>query len=68
MQVLDGTASCHDQQVFNNTVVYLGIKKPGGGKDDFETLAEIAPNQTFEYEYSGHVRKREEKAATAEHD
>ena len=57
IQVLDAGASCHDQQVFNNAVLYLCIKKPDGS---FEQMEDVAMGQVFEYEYSGHVRKREE--------
>ena len=54
--MLDSDASCHDQQVFNNSTVYLCFKKPGT-KDEFENLTEVAPGQTFEYAFSGHARK-----------
>ncbi len=54
---LENTASLHDQQIFNDTVVYVCLRKPGGGKDDFEDLHEVA-GQVFEYEYP--TKKKEE--------
>ena len=54
--MLDSNATCHDQQVFDNSIVYLCFKKPAT-KDEFEPLTEVALGQTFEYDYSGHVRK-----------
>ena len=64
LQVLDNTATCHDQQVFNNCVLYLCFKKVGTA--EFETLAEVAPGVNFEYDFSGNVRKREENKAEAD--
>eukprot|EP00347_Sterkiella_histriomuscorum_P001832 403370507 len=56
-RLLENSATCHDQQVFNDTEVFCCLKKPGGGKDEFEDLAEVS-GQQFDYEYP--LRKKEE--------
>merc|ERR1712150_288761 len=38
-RVLDSSASCHDQQVFNNAVLYLCIKKADG---QFGAITDVA--------------------------
>ena len=58
--MLDAAATCHDQQVFNDAEVYLCFKKPNT-KDEFEPLTEVANGQTFEYDYSGNVKKKGEE-------
>ena len=40
-RILDPEATCHDQQVFNNTEVYCLIHIPGT-KDEFEELEKVA--------------------------
>eukprot|EP00356_Strombidium_inclinatum_P002836 CAMPEP_0170481278 /NCGR_PEP_ID=MMETSP0208-20121228/1783_1 /TAXON_ID=197538 /ORGANISM="Strombidium inclinatum, Strain S3" /LENGTH=74 /DNA_ID=CAMNT_0010753949 /DNA_START=130 /DNA_END=351 /DNA_ORIENTATION=- len=55
-RVLDPDATCHDQQVFNDTVLYCLIHIPGT-KDDFEELEKVS-GQVFEYEYP--QKKKEE--------
>ena len=49
--------------MFNNSILYLCFKKPGT-KDDYEALAEVAPGENFEYDFSGNVKKREENKAS----
>ena len=67
-QTLDKDATCHDQQVWNNSVLYLCFKKPGT-KDDFESVAEVAPGVNLEYDFSEIPKKREEnKGAAADGD
>ena len=56
-QILDADGTCHDQQVMNDTELYLLIHKPGT-KDEFEPLEEVS-GQEFEYEYP--QKKKEEK-------
>ena len=46
---LDPEGTCHDQQVMNDTEVYLLVHIPGT-KDDYEPLEEVS-GQEFEYEY-----------------
>lgn len=58
--MLDGTSTCHDQQVCTNTILYLSFKKPGT-KDEFEDLKEVA-GQEFEYDFPGGPRKKVEEA------
>ena len=48
-RVLENTASCHDQQVFNDQEVYVLLRKPGT-KDEFEDLKVVAGRE-FEYEF-----------------
>jgi hypothetical protein len=45
---LDKDATCHDQQVFNDTELFCLFKTPGT-KDEFEDLAKIA-GQEFLYD------------------
>jgi hypothetical protein len=40
-RVLDLRATCHDQQVFNDTELFVLFKKPGT-KDDWDALEEVA--------------------------
>ena len=40
-RILDPDSTCHDQQVFNDTVVYCLIKK-SEQKDDFEDLEKVS--------------------------
>ena len=71
IQILENSSTCHDQQVFNDTVVYCCIKKAGnctyltyiGTKDEFEDLGDVAQTQ-FEYEYP--PKKREEPVVVPE--
>ena len=56
LQILDNLSTCHDQQVFNDTLIYVLLKKPGT-KDEFEPLEQVA-GQEFVYEYP--AKKREE--------
>ena len=49
-------STCHDQQVFNDSVVYCCFKKPGT-KDEFDDLAEVA-GEEFSYDYP--LKKKEE--------
>ena len=53
---MDKDSTCHDQQVFNDTVLYCLFKKPNT-KDEFEDLTEIA-QQEFSYDYP--LKKKEE--------
>ena len=55
-RILDPESTCHDQQVFNDTVVYCLIHIPGT-KDDFEELEKVS-GQLFEYDYP--QKKKEE--------
>ena len=48
-RVLENTASCHDQQVFNDQEVYVLLRK-AGTKDEFEDLKVVAGRE-FEYEF-----------------
>ena len=59
VQVLDATATCHDQQVFNNCILYMGFKKPNT-KDDFEPLEEIAPGVDFSYDFPSMPKKKDD--------
>ena len=54
--MLDGDATCHDQQVFNDTELWARIKIPGT-KDDYEELETIS-GTVFEYDYP--PKKKEE--------
>ena len=59
-RILDPTSSCHDQQVFNDTVIYCLLRKPvapGAKEGEFEVLAEVS-GQEFEYDYP--QKKKEE--------
>ena len=74
---MENTASCHDQQVFNDTEVYLLLRKPGitntyhisklilGTKDEYEDL-KLVSGKEFEYEYP--VKKIEEVPAVVQAD
>ena len=64
MQQLDGTATCHDQQVFNNTELWLLFRKPGT-KDDWDDLTEVA-GQVFEYDYPRPKKEEGKKAEEAD--
>ncbi len=55
-QLLDNSATCHDQQIFNDTQVILTFRKPGT-KDEYEELFEAAQE---EYYYDYPARKKEE--------
>ena len=55
-RVLDGESTCHDQQVFNDTLLYLLVHIPGT-KDEFEDLDKVA-GEIFEYDYP--QKKKEE--------
>ena len=49
-------------------MLYLCFKKPGT-KDDFESVAEVAPGVNLEYDFSEIPKKREEnKGAAADGD
>lgn len=56
MQILDKDSTCHDQQVFNDTELYVLFRKPGT-KDEFDELEKVA-GQEFSYDYP--VKKKEE--------
>jgi len=60
MQVLSNDATCHDQQVLNDTVLFLRFKIPGT-KDDYDPLREVANGQEFTYQFT--TRKKEEVKA-----
>lgn len=55
--MLDNSATCHDQQVFNDTEVFLCLRIPGT-KDQFEELTAAANGVEFFYDYP--ARKKEE--------
>ena len=40
-RILESGASCHDQQVFNDTELWCLLRKPGT-KDDFEDLETVS--------------------------
>ena len=61
-RILENTSTCHDQQVFNDSEVFLLLRKPGT-KDEFEDLKVVAGRE-FEYEYP--VKKVEEPAVTTD--
>ena len=61
-RILDVESSCHDQQVFNDTVVYCLIHIPGT-KDEFEDLEKVS-GTLFEYDYP--QKKKEEPKKDAE--
>ncbi|CDW87793.1 UNKNOWN [Stylonychia lemnae] len=61
-RILENSATCHDQQLFNDSVVYICLKKPNT-KDEFEDLADVS-GQQFEYEYP--PKKKEEPVAQSE--
>ena len=48
--------------MFDNCLLYLRFRKPNT-KDDFETLAEVAPGENFAYDFPGAVKKKEDDAA-----
>ena len=58
LQVLDKDSTCHDQQVFNDTLLYLCFKKPGS-RDEFDDLTEVAGQ---EFSYNNPYKKKEEDA------
>ena len=60
LQILDPEATCHDQQVFNDTVVYCLVKIPDT-KDEYEDLEKVS-GQVFEYDYP--QKKKEEPKKT----
>ena len=53
---MDNGSTCHDQQVFNDTVIYVLFRKPGT-KDEFDELEKVA-GQEFFYDYP--AKKKEE--------
>ena len=55
---MDKDATCHDQQVFNDTELFCLFKIPGT-KDDFEELAKISGQ---EFLYDNPYKKEERKA------
>jgi hypothetical protein len=57
VQILDNAATCHDQQVFNDTLLYLCFKKPGS-KEDFDDLTEVAGQ---EFSYNNPYKKKEDE-------
>ena len=59
-------ATCHDQQIFNNTELYVLFKKPGT-KDEYDDLTEVA-GQVFEYDYPRPKIEEKKKAAAGEDD
>ena len=62
--MLENTATCHDQQVFNDSEVYLLLRK-AGSKDEYEDLKVVALREKdFEYDYP--VKKVEEPIAQAD--
>ena len=58
VQVLDKDATCHDQQVFNDTLLYLCFKKPGS-RDEYDDLTEVAGE---EFSYNNPYKKKEDEA------
>ena len=60
-RILDPEATCHDQQVFNNTQVYCLIHIPNT-KEDFEAL-EVVSGVTFEYDYPQKKKEEPKKVA-----
>jgi len=56
---LDNLATCHDQQIFNDSEVHCLLRK-AGTKDEFEDL-KVVSGKEFEYEYPS--KKIEEPAA-----
>ena len=61
-RVLENTASCHDQQVFNDQEVYVLLRK-AGTKDEFEDLKVVAGRE-FEYEFP--TKKVDEPVAASD--
>ena len=61
-RVLENTASCHDQQVFNDQEVYVLLRK-AGTKDEFEDLKVVAGRE-FEYEFP--TKKFDEPVAASD--
>lgn len=59
-RVLDNGSTCHDQQVFNDSVIYVCFRKPGT-KDEFDELEKVA-SQEFFYDYP--AKKKEEVKTT----
>ena len=55
-RILDPEATCHDQQVFNDTLLYALVHVPGT-KDEYEDLEKIS-GILFEYDYP--QKKKEE--------
>ena len=52
-RLLDPTSTCHDQQVFNDTVVYCLLRKPvqaGAKEGELESITEVS-GMEFEYDY-----------------
>ena len=47
--MLDAGATCHDQQVFNDTELYVLFRKPGT-KDEFDELEKVAGRE-FAYDF-----------------
>ena len=44
-------------------MLYLCFKKPAT-KDEYEALTDVAPGVSFEYDFSGVTKKREENKAS----
>lgn len=49
-RILDDDASLHDQNLVNDTEVWVTIKKNEMGRVEFEEIDKVA-GQVFEYEY-----------------
>ena len=64
-RVLDPDSTCHDQQVFNDTLLYLLVRTsaPSEKVEVFEDLDKIA-GEVFEYDYP--QKKKEEPKKTEE--
>ena len=65
-RVLDADSTCHDQQVFNDTLLYLLIAPPREDPkqpQEFEDLEKVA-GEIFEYAYP--QKKKEEPKKTEE--
>ena len=62
-RVLDPDSTCHDQQVFNDTLLYLLVRTsaPSEKVEVFEDLDKIA-GEVFEYDYP--QKKKEEPKKT----
>jgi hypothetical protein len=57
---LDNASNCHDQQVFNDTVIYVLFRKPGT-KDEFDDLTAVA-GQEFTYDYPAPKKEEPKKS------